>query len=272
MKDALGDRMKVYEGQETYARFLPNVPVVARIDGRCFSKLTKGLVKPFDKNFTDVMCAVAQRLVAETNANIAYVQSDEINLCWYASDPRSEIFFGGRKFKMVAQLAALATAYFHIEGARVWMGGLLTSKIPTFDARVFQVPSLAEGANVFLWRQRDARRNAVSMVARSFFSHGDLMYHSTIELLTAIKAEGADYEQDYDWRCRNGVFVRKVLVERNLTEEELSRIPKDKQPTGPVKRHEYQMRDLPLMSDIDNPTRVIFFGEEPNAIHPTPTT
>ena len=40
-KDALGDRMKAYEAQEAGRRLIPMLPVLARIDGRCFSKFTK---------------------------------------------------------------------------------------------------------------------------------------------------------------------------------------------------------------------------------------
>ena len=39
--DALGDRMKAYERQETEQRFIPLLPIYARIDGRGFSKFTK---------------------------------------------------------------------------------------------------------------------------------------------------------------------------------------------------------------------------------------
>lgn len=33
----LGDRMKMYETRESKRRLLPNLPVCARIDGKCFS-------------------------------------------------------------------------------------------------------------------------------------------------------------------------------------------------------------------------------------------
>jgi tRNA(His) 5'-end guanylyltransferase len=262
MKVALGDRMKAYEERETHARFLPNVPIIARVDGRCFSSLTKGMDAPFDSNFSDVMRFTAKQLVAATNANIGYVQSDEINLCWYTPDINSEIFFGGRKFKMIAQLAALATAYFHVEGTYAWGAEFVTGKMPTFDARVFQVPTVAEGANAFLWRQQDARRNAISMVANSLLSHNELMGRSVKDRLDVIESKGINYSS-YPWQCRHGVFVRKTLVERDLTEDELVKIPEDRQPTGPVKRHEYQELDLPLLSNLDNPADVIFFGAEP---------
>ena len=41
--DDLGDRMKVYEGAEAMRRALPRLPVVVRVDGKCFSSWTRGL-------------------------------------------------------------------------------------------------------------------------------------------------------------------------------------------------------------------------------------
>jgi len=261
MNDSLGDRMKAYEEQETHARFLPNVPIVARIDGRCFSKFTKGMERPYDETFNFVMRAVTYNLVRETGACIGYTQSDEISLCWYNPNPGADIFFGGRKFKMTAQLAALATAYFHIECNKVMLGARVQQRVPTFDARVFQVPNLAEGVNAFLWRQRDCRKNAISMVARAFFSHKELLNKNGRDMMSMVAERGVDYES-YPWQSREGTFIRKETIERDLTPDELASIPEDKNP-GRVMRSQYVEVRLPLLSDLDNATDVIFFGADP---------
>ena len=46
-------------------------------------------------------------------------------------------------------------------------------KRPTavFDARVFIIPDLIEVENYFVWRQQDAERNSVMMLARAYASH-----------------------------------------------------------------------------------------------------
>jgi len=259
--DSLGDRMKAYEEQETHARFLPNVPIVARIDGRCFSSFTKGMVRPFDPTFSEIMRKVTSRLVAETGACIGYTQSDEISLCWYNDNPGADIFFGGRKFKMTAQLAALATAYLHIEGRKTIYDHRF-ERAPTFDARVFQVPTLEEGANSFLWRQRDCRKNAVSMVARAFYSHKELLNKHRDDMLGMLAARGIDFD-DYPWQSTEGTFVRKEVVERPLSGAELILIPEDKRPNGMVKRSRIQELRIPLLSELENATDVIFRGKQP---------
>ena len=265
MKDSLGDRIKAYEDQETNARFLPNVPIVARIDGRCFSGFTKGLERPFDAGFAATMRAVTSKLVQQTGANIGYTQSDEISLCWYRQEVNSDIFFAGRKFKMIGQLAAMATAYFHIEGTYNWGEEFIAKKAPTFDARVFQVPTLAEGANAFLWRQRDCRKNAISMVARSLYSHKELHGKNGQDMLEMIAQKGINYERDIDWQYREGVFVRKTVTESEVLVDYHGG-------KEMVMRSSYECVGIPLLSDLENPVDVIFFGKESkpkevNAIH-----
>jgi len=44
-KTSLGDRMKAYEKGQTPPRFMAGVPVCARIDGKTFSKFTRGLYR-----------------------------------------------------------------------------------------------------------------------------------------------------------------------------------------------------------------------------------
>ena len=89
--DPLGDRMKDYEGRETKRRFLPLLPVCARLDGRAFHTWTKNLERPFDKRFVNLMRDVTSYLVQETNAVVGYTQSDEISLVFYSPDPKSQI-------------------------------------------------------------------------------------------------------------------------------------------------------------------------------------
>jgi len=48
----LDERMKNYEKKYE----LPiNLPVIIRLDGRCFHTLTRGMEKPFDNIFIDMM-------------------------------------------------------------------------------------------------------------------------------------------------------------------------------------------------------------------------
>jgi tRNA(His) 5'-end guanylyltransferase len=262
--DSLGDRIKRYEAQETYERFLPNTPIVARIDGRCFGRFTKRMHRPFDERFSVIMRNVTARLVKETGACIGYTQSDEISLCWYNPTPGSDIFFGGRKFKMVGQLAALATAYFHIECSMSGLGARVQEQAPTFDARVFAVPNLMEGVNAILWRQRDCLKNSTSMIARAFFSHKELLNKNQCDMIEMLSSKSVSLD-DYPWQYREGTFIQKKVVRRRLTEIELAAIPKYRrsQNDEEVCRSQYVEIQIPLLSKLSNSIDVIFFGANP---------
>jgi len=45
MSQSLGDCIKSYEAAQTSSRFLPMVPIVARMDGKNFSRFTKAMNK-----------------------------------------------------------------------------------------------------------------------------------------------------------------------------------------------------------------------------------
>ena len=65
MNDALGDRMKSYEMAEAGRRFMPLLPILARIDGRCFSAFTAGMERPYDTGMADAMIATTADLQVE---------------------------------------------------------------------------------------------------------------------------------------------------------------------------------------------------------------
>jgi len=98
----LDNRMKLYEQVESARRFLPLLPVVARLDGKCFHKFTKNMKEPFDENLTQVMIETTKYLVEETNAIIGYTQSDEITLIYCSDNSESQIFFDGLKVSLAS--------------------------------------------------------------------------------------------------------------------------------------------------------------------------
>lgn len=218
--DTLGDRLKAYEDKERFG------PIVyARLDGRRFSKFTRGFARPFDQRLCDVMDDVTQHLVEESGADIGYTQSDEISLGWRTPE---RLFFEGKKQKMISVLASIATARFAANTH--WPG-----RVAVFDCRVFNVPDIEELENCFLWRERDAKNNAVSMAAACFYSHKELLKKNESERLEMLLARGVNFD-DYPARFRRGARFERVVQERVLTDAEMARIPEKYRPTGPVVR------------------------------------
>jgi tRNA(His) 5'-end guanylyltransferase len=265
MDDTLGDRMKGYELQEAGRRFLPLLPVLARMDGRCFSAFTRGMTQPWDKRLSQCMQHVTLKLVRDTNASMGYTQSDEITLVWHATDPESQIFFDGRVAKMTSVLASLTTLSFYLALQHYLPEYQI--RLPMFDARVWTVPNRSEAANVFLWREWDATKNSISAAARCFYSHKELYGKNSKELQELLHAKGVNWN-DYPTPFKRGVYVQRRKVSTPWTREELDGLPPLHQarlnPDLVVERTTYRfLDDMPPFARVPNREAVMFDGAEP---------
>lgn len=256
LTDDFGDRMKAYEAVETERTLDSALPIYARIDGRSFSRFTRGMTRPFDSRLTEAMIETTKYLVHESHARIGYTQSDEISLVWLADKPES-VFFSGKVQKMTSVLASMAAAKFATVIPREY-----AERLPHFDARVFQLPSKIEAANAILWRAMDARKNAISAVAQSQFSHKTLQHQDQKAMLDMLAKAGVDFEQ-LPACFRLGTFVRRETVERFLNAEELDRIPEEHRPVGPVMRSQMTVLNMPPFNTVTNRVEVIFDGADP---------
>lgn len=257
---SLGDRMKMYENIECGRILMPHLPIMARLDGRSFHNFTRGLNRPYDDHFAKCMIETAKYLVDQTHCNFAYTQSDEITIGFWNDSNKAESFFSGRIQKLVSTLASLATVKFNDEVRQ----HLPHKKhlLPTFDARVFNLPNLEEMSNCVLFRALDCDKNAVTMAASSYFSHAQLHKVHTAQKIEMLRGIGITWE-DYPDFFKQGTFVRKELIERMLSEEELGRIPENKRPMGPVTRSIIVEVKCPRFVKIDNKIGFLFNHEIP---------
>lgn len=265
------DRMKMLEQMESGRRFLPLLPVCARIDGRCFSGYTKDFERPYDERMVRIMGMVTLYLVRETNARIGYTQSDEISLVWYSDNYKSQIFFDSKIQKMNSILASLATAKFNSLVRTIFPKNRTIppkkQRLAIFDCRVWQTPTLVEAANVFVWRELDATRNSVQMAAQHYYSHKELHKKSEKEMQEMLFAKGINWN-DYPDTFKRGTYYQRTAVTRKFTCEELEKLPlKHEARNNPdleieraeVRRLEY----LPPLNRVTNRIGVIFNGEDP---------
>jgi len=270
MSDDFGDRMKMFESRET-GRFMPLLPIYARLDGKSFSKFTKNFDRPFDVRMQRWMIETTKDLVKKTNAKIGYTQSDEISLVWYSDKIDSQVFFDGKKQKLVSVLASMCTASFianYLNGvcrSDDDYSQLLGKDLPVFDCRAFQLPSLMEATNCFLWREQDATKNAISMACRHYYSHKEMHGKSGSEMQEMLFQKGINFN-DYPAAFKRGTFVQHRTFEKELTREELEKIPEHKRPEGPVIRSKIEEIEMPKFSSVSNRVNVIFNEKEPSKV------
>lgn len=243
-KDSLGDRMKAFEAVENERFGEKGMPICARLDGRAFSTFTDGLGRPFDRRMTNLMVATTKYLVEETGAVVGYTQSDEISLMWYLPESScSQYLFGGRYQKIATTCAALGTGFFNrnLDDALPERAG----QIPTFDCRVWTVPTLEDAYDTFLWREKDAIKNSISMAAQAHFEPKDLHKVNSSDKLEMLRSVG------YPWEMmppsfQHGTYLRRVKVLKELSPEVMASIPEAHRPSGPVERSEVQKVDVML--------------------------
>lgn len=262
--DTLGDRMKLYEGMEAGRRLMPLLPIIARIDGRAFSTFTRGMARPYDERMQAAMLATTVALVRETNACLGYTQSDEISLAWHSTDTKSSVWFDGRIIKMISQLGAQATLYFYREVCKTMPE--YADRLPTFDARVWNVPNRTEGANVFLWREWDATKNSLSMAASAYFSHKELNGRDGKARHDLLHGIGINWN-DYGVHFKRGVYVQRRTTTRPFTTLELDKLPPKhaarRDPALAVTRSDWVPVDMPRFSTVANREAVVFDGTSP---------
>ena len=261
--DSLGDRMKFYENQTCGIKMLPLIPVIARLDGKGFSKFTKGLKRPYDERLSNLMIETTKYLVKETNANCGYTQSDEITLMWYSDSHESKIYFDGRLFKMISDLASMASVFFNSKLAEYLPEK--KDKMPRFDCRVFNVPSVEEAVNTFYWREKDATKNSITMAASEYYSHNFLMCKNGSEKQELLFQKGVNWN-DYPSFFKRGSYIQRKRVVTKFSPEELERLPVKHQarlnPDLLIERWVIDRVELPPLSTIENKIGVIVYGED----------
>jgi tRNA(His) 5'-end guanylyltransferase len=194
MKDALGDRMKHnYEDRTRY--YLPRrAYTIIRVDGKAFHSLTRKCERPFDLQLTFAMNATTIRMCQEImGAKCAYVQSDEISILLTDFDKdTTDAWFDGNIQKIASVSASMATAFFNDEVKKFDGLDERITKLAMFDARVFSIADKVEVENYFIWRQKDAMRNSLQMIAQSLFSHKELQGKNQKVLYEMVTEAGYD--------------------------------------------------------------------------------
>ena len=149
--DELEKRMRIFETVHDHC-VLPGLFMVARIDGRNFTRLAREIHHfdaPFDVRMRDYMVETTSYLLQSGfRVMYGYTQSDEISLLFHPSDES----FGRKLRKLNSILAGEASAKFSV----------LLGDVAAFDCRISQLPQIGDVVDYFRWRSEDAHRNALN--------------------------------------------------------------------------------------------------------------
>ncbi len=203
--------MRVFETRnDTFV--LPGIYMVARIDGRTFSHLTRDVHAfnaPFDERFRDYMVGTVEHLMdCGFRVLYGYTQSDEISLLFHLNDET----FGRKIRKYNSVLAGEASAKFSV----------LLGDVGAFDCRVCQLPTREHVVDYFRWRAEDAHRNALNAHCYWALRKKDQSAKSATEQLLGMSVSkkndflfeqaGINFNELPAWQ-RRGVGVYKEPIE-----------------------------------------------------------
>jgi len=240
--DDLDLKMRVYETAHDRC-ILPQMYVVARIDGRGFTKLTKEVHKfeaPFDVKFRDLMIATVQHLMnCGFNIIYGYTESDEISLLFHFD----ENSFGRKTRKLISILAGEASGKF----------SALLGDVAAFDCRLSEFPNQDLVVDYFRWRNEDAHRNALNAhcywrLRKDNFSKNEAT--NKIEGLSiAEKNEllfqyGINFNELPNWQKR-GVGIYWQIVEKQGFN------PKTNETTQVKRRELFTNYELPMRDEYN---------------------
>ena len=209
--DEFDSKMRVYE-ESLDQIILPDIFVVARLDGRSFTKLTKDICKfeaPFDIRFRDLMVDTVKKLM-ESGFKIiyGYTESDEISLLFHPDDNT----FGRKVRKINTILAGEASSSF----------SLAIGRAATFDCRVVPLPNIDRVQDYFAWRQEDSHRNSLNAHCYWALRKDGFSAHKASRMMEGISvaeknellyARGINYNDLPSWQKR-GVGVEYKTIRK----------------------------------------------------------
>ena len=234
-------RMRGYE-YVTRTHLPRRIPAIIRVDGKAFHSFTKGLRKPFDDFFRNIMQLTMQYMCENVQGCVfGYTQSDEISLLLTDYETiATDAWFDYTIQKMCSVAASMATLAFNKfwaeefqaqiehwereddgtmdEETEKWVWEYLVNTIQPklftamFDARVFSIPK-DEVCNYFIWRQQDATRNSIETVGQTYFSQKDLNGRSQNEIQEMLWQQHSINWNTYPIAYKRGVCCSKVLRE-----------------------------------------------------------
>lgn len=249
-------RMKENYEKRFQTQLIRRIPVIVRIDGKCFHSFCKRFEKPHDKFLNNSLNEVMLFLCSNIQGcKFAQRHSDEISLLLTDYDSlQTDAFFDYEVQKICSVVASMATAEFcRILASYPYLGETgevrtmhlkWEEKWPNFDARCFNIPE-NEISNYFWWRMLDGKRGSINMLSQYHFSHKELQKKSNDEMQEMLWQQ-----KNINWaKLPQGQKIGFVCVKRQVEKE----IPAGPMRGSTVIRNSWFVEEAPVnKQELDN--------------------
>ena len=117
------------------------------------------------------------------------------------------------------------------------------------------MPSLNDAALQLIWREKDAVKNSISMLAQSLFSHKQLQNLNSNQMQDKMFIEKGVNWNNLETCKKRGTYIKRFKVSLPFTVDELSSLPKNHKarinPNLVFERNLIKEIELPLTNKLD---------------------
>lgn len=223
-------RQREYENSYNHS-IIKRIPVIIKIDGRSFLKVTKNIQKPFCNKtmmiFSDVMLSLVKQI---DGAIFGYQYSDKIIII-LKNDKTLDTnpWFGNKIQDMASNSASIAsyeflTNFWNMNNAPNLEGAL------TFKSKAFPVPDINEAVNYIIYRQFKCMEHAINQSVFTFLKKkygnatANMLEGKSIEDRKQILKESSIDFEDYPVHFRNGVVTYQIPTLHKTTQGQITRL------------------------------------------------
>ncbi len=218
MTDTLSKRHEDYEN--TYnLTITKRLPIIIKIDGRNFKKLTRNLDKPFSQPLSEIMAGTMMYVITEIqDAIFGYQFSDEINIVLRNDKELDyEPWYNNNIQTIVSTVASLSSIGFN-KNLKLLDPDLKIEGDPVFRAKIWPLPNISEVVNYLINKQLLCRNDALLISARielekrfgretAFRELKGTTFNEKKNML--LKHCGLDFEDFYTSSHRKGIAAYK---------------------------------------------------------------
>lgn len=213
MAHTLPQRMESYE-ESFNTKIISRIPIIIKIDGRSFSRVTKNITKPYCHSTMTIMANTMLNLVKQIDGAVfGYQYSDKIILVLKNDRSDNEDPWFGNQIQLMCSVASsMATSFFltlmwGIENPPELEGDI------SFKCHVFGVPSIIEAANYILYHQFCCVNQAITEVLYTVVGQKNvsgMTYESRKQLLDNAGVSVDDYPNAFRYGVASYVAPKLI--------------------------------------------------------------
>lgn len=207
MFNSLLERIEDYQSCYDY-KLTKKLPIVIKVQGSSFKRLTKHVEKPYDASFGEFMASVMMSTISEMpGALLGYNYSDEFIFVLRNDQSFETVPWCGNKIQDIVSMSSnIITNSFH-NNLLDFSNNFVINGNPIFKCGVYSLPNLSEVANNLILKQQDCMNKSINSLIK--YNLSKRMSNDTINHL-----------------IKNSSFDQKVAILHNDCGVDIDSYPK----------------------------------------------